>query len=204
MTDSNRDQLPPDLAQMGERLRAERSHPTPVELDRILTRAQATARRSRPGSGLKGALVKSRLAITSMVVMGLVFSGTGGALALSGSSGDINAAQAEYCQPGNTPPPCGETLAPPPAPLSQSEEPLTPEADDTLEGETRDDVAGVTDEGGSGGGGSETLQPLRQIENQSDDDLPFTGYAAIPLILVGLMLLAGGLLLRRESQRTTI
>jgi hypothetical protein len=44
------------------------------------------------------------------------------------------------------------------------------------------------------------LQPERQEENGSNGQLPFTGFAAIPVLLGGIALLSGGLLLRRRAR----
>jgi hypothetical protein len=50
------------------------------------------------------------------------------------------------------------------------------------------------------------LQPTRQVEtgaagtgSTGGNDLPFTGYLAIPVLLGGVALLASGLVLRRRS-----
>jgi hypothetical protein len=53
----------------------------------------------------------------------------------------------------------------------------------------------------SGNGESSGLQPTRQVENGSSGELPFTGFAAIPILLGGVALLSGGLLLRRRASR---
>ena len=53
-----------------------------------------------------------------------------------------------------------------------------------------DDVAGVE---------SDDLQPTQQVEASAGDELPFTGFAAIPVLLGGVALLGGGLVLRRRS-----
>ena len=45
------------------------------------------------------------------------------------------------------------------------------------------------------------LQPERQEENGSSGQLPFTGFAAIPVLLGGIALLSGGLVLRRRSRQ---
>ena len=47
----------------------------------------------------------------------------------------------------------------------------------------------------------ETTQPTRQVAVQAEGgELPFTGLAAIPIILVGLALTVGGLVLRRRTR----
>ena len=45
------------------------------------------------------------------------------------------------------------------------------------------------------------LQPERQEENGSSGQLPFTGFAAIPVLLGGIALLSGGLMLRWRSRQ---
>ena len=44
------------------------------------------------------------------------------------------------------------------------------------------------------------LQPERQEENGSNGQLPFTGFAAIPVLLGGIALLSGGLVLRWRAR----
>jgi len=64
------------------------------------------------------------------------------------------------------------------------------------------------DEGVRGGGGSTSggggVQPARQVEvgtsAPTSGELPFTGYAGITVLLIGLALLATGLVLRRRTQ----
>jgi hypothetical protein len=165
MKESDRDTLPPELMDMGERLRSERPQATPFELDRIHARARAqVTRRPRPASGLKGVLVKSRLAITMMLVCGLLVSGTGGALALSGGSSSGSASQAEYCPTGSTDPSCSDIH-------------------DKIQ--THD-----------------KFDPKQQTTDNGN--LPFTGYAAVPVVLVGLGLLGFGVFLRRENRRRSV
>jgi hypothetical protein len=45
------------------------------------------------------------------------------------------------------------------------------------------------------------LQPERQEENGSSGQLPFTGFAAIPVLLGGIALLSGGLMLRWRARK---
>ena len=57
--------------------------------------------------------------------------------------------------------------------------------------------AGTQDEGGG-------AQPARQVEagaqaTGDEEQLPFTGFAAIPILLGGVALLTSGLVLRRRS-----
>jgi len=118
--------------------------------------------------------MRSRLAIIAMLVFGGLLSTGGGALAVSGfSSQQDNAAVSQY---GG--------------------------------GEDNGDQ-GVLGEDESGGGptenngGSSPAQPNRQVEAGAQgtgaEQLPFTGFAAIPILLGGVALLASGLVLRRRT-----
>jgi hypothetical protein len=166
--------------------------------------------------------MKSRVAILGMLVTGILFSTAGAGLALSGGAQN-NAAVSQYATPTPTPTPvCTET----PSPGNTS-----PTSSPTPGGSTGSGNAGgnVCEEGGvlpaeetnapssgsqpaeaknnSGGGGvlpaEETnTQPERQAgAAATTSQLPFTGYAAIPVLLGGLILLTGGLLLRRRVTR---
>jgi len=122
--------------------------------------------------------MRSRLAIIAMLVFGGLLSTSGGALAVSGfTSQQGNAAQGQY---GGV----------------QGEE------DDSGD-------QGVLGEDESGGGGpvedsGGPTQPARQVEagaqgTGGEEQLPFTGFAAIPILLGGVALLASGLVLRNRS-----
>ena len=52
----------------------------------------------------------------------------------------------------------------------------------------------------NGNGETTGLQPERQVESGSNSQLPFTGFAALPVLLGGIALLSGGLVLRRRSR----
>ncbi len=54
---------------------------------------------------------------------------------------------------------------------------------------------------GSSGGPTAKAQPARQVDAASTDKLPFSGYAGISVLLIGLALLGGGLVLRRSTRR---
>lgn len=61
---------------------------------------------------------------------------------------------------------------------------------------------------GKGPGGQErppaaVAQPSRQVEAGGGGKIPFTGYAAIPTLLIGIALLAMGLILRGRSDSST-
>ena len=98
------DGLPADLIQVAERLREERPGATALELDEIKLRVKPRASRTAPGLVMrtKGVLMKSRLALTTVLVLGILFSGAGATLAVSGLSGDGGAGTAQYQKPGDS------------------------------------------------------------------------------------------------------
>ena len=113
--------------------------------------------------------MKSRLTILAMLVAGILLSTTGAGLAISGNSSRGDAGIAQYGTPTPTATPQG-------------------------------DVLGEEESGGSGNApaASEETQPARQVE-ASGNSLPFTGYAALPILLGGVALLTTGLVLRRRT-----
>jgi hypothetical protein len=171
--DHDMDRIPDDLRQVGDRLRSDRPRLSPMELDRIKLRlmAQAAADRSRPRTR-KGDLLKSRLAITVMLVLGLLFSTTGAGLAVSGLADDGSAGKAQYVAPGQE---GGEELG---------------EESEGVGEESAGDEAGARARAGE------------QAAATADggDGLPFTGLAAIPLLLAGTALMITGFTLRRRSR----
>src|SRR4051812_3465857 len=92
---SQYDDLQPDLQPVIDQLRANRPEATALELDAVKQRVQARvanpARRRTRGNQL----MKSRLVILTMLVLGMLLSTTGAGLAVSGLSGD-NASVAQY------------------------------------------------------------------------------------------------------------
>ena len=93
--------LPEDLAQVEERLRRERAEASSLDLDRIKTRAMASAATSRT----KGFNVKSR-SIATLLTVALMAAGTGGVIAGGGhGGGNGNASKSQYkpgCGPKKT------------------------------------------------------------------------------------------------------
>ena len=128
--------------------------------------------------------MKSRLVVLTTLVLGMLLSTAGAGLAVSGISG--NAAQDQYETPTPTPPTTGGGGV-----LGD---------EDTGSGVQPDDAAGGGPGGGEGGDEGAGVQPSRQVEaGANDNELPFTGFAAVPILLGGLVLLTAGLALRRRS-----
>ncbi|MGH2899145.1 MAG: hypothetical protein ACRDMZ_10770, partial [Solirubrobacteraceae bacterium] len=117
--------------------------------------------------------MRSRIAITALLATGALMSSGGAALGVSALSTSSDASQAQY----------GPLQATPPANVSPSGNTLAAGEGDDFQpaGGTKD----ATDESTP----TATAQPARQLEANGDDELPFTGYAAIPLLLAGLALL---------------
>jgi hypothetical protein len=95
MRNPDLNRCPPDLVETFELLERERPVATPLELDQMKTRIMAR-RQSMRRSGSKGSLLKTRFAITMMLVLGILMSCTGAGLAVSGSSGSGSAGAAQY------------------------------------------------------------------------------------------------------------
>ena len=128
-------------------------------------------RRVRQRVARKGQPMRSRLAILAMLVVGILISGTGAGLAVQGfDQSGPDASKAQYPTP--TP---GSVLGE----EDTGGGPVAPE-------ETPDVVEEEDD-----------AQVAQQVE--SGDSLPFTGFAAIPVVLAGVALIGGGLMLRRQS-----
>jgi len=141
--------------------------------------------------------MKSRLVILSMLVFGMLLSTAGAGLAVSGLSGNPSASSAQY--PSTTP--TGTVN-------SQS----TPNGGGVLGAQDTDNGQNVAPEDTNGGGTSPSsngtspsngTQPSRQVEagaaTTTGSSLPFTGFAAIPILFGGLVLLGGGLVLRSRA-----
>jgi hypothetical protein len=167
-----------ELGSVIDRLKAERPTASDLELglirQRVESRVAPSARRSR-----RTEFMRSRLAIIAMLVFGMVLSTGGGALAVSGfTSQQGNAAQGQYQQGVDD----------------------EDDGDTGVLGEDEDSGAPAGDDDGAPAG---DVQPARQVEAGAQatggEQLPFTGFAAIPILLGGVALLASGLVLRKRA-----
>lgn len=185
MDNSNRNRTPAELEGIEAKLRAERHEASPLELDRIKLQAIRQAERARPSliARKKGIFMKSRLALTLLLVAGFMMSTTGATLAISGSSGSGSAADNQYVAPqnehgGNHP---------------------------------EHEVKGENANGGNQP--NKTLQPTAETEVapapaaeqqavvSSGSSLPFTGFVAIPLLVIGVGLVLVGGFIAVKSRR---
>jgi hypothetical protein len=155
------------------------------ELDEIKQRV----RRRAADPSRRSQSMKSRVAILGMLVTGLLFSTAGAGLALSGAQKpNTNASISQYVTPTPTP-----TPTPPPE-------------GGILPAEAESNTNAPAEESGGGGVApaedtAAATQPERQQAAAAQtSQLPFTGFAAIPILLGGLALLTGGLILRRRTR----
>lgn len=160
---------------------------TDTEFARV--RRTALERTSSPRRRAAAPFTRSRVAITSMLAAGALMSSGGAALGVSALSTDLTARAAQYGTTQQTTP---QTLAAPVA---------GPEADTAAAGGaggvSNAPAGGETNAAPAGGAEQAAAQAPRQLEASERSELPFTGYVAIPLLLGGLALLAGGCVLRR-------
>ncbi len=188
-------------------LKDERPQATDLELDAIKQRV----RRRAADPSRRNQSMKSRLAILGMLVAGLVFSTAGAGLAIQGQNGS-NAAISQYGTPTPTATPvCTPTPTDTVTPTT-GDGTVTPSdicgEGGVLPAEEENAPAGGGGNGGeaptTGGGGTlpaeETQAERQQAAAAQTSELPFTGFAAIPVLLGGLALLAGGLVLRSRTK----
>jgi hypothetical protein len=184
-SNSNRNRIPAELQGIEETLRANRHESSPLELDRIKLQAIRQAERTRPSliARQKGTFMKSRLALTLVLVAGFMLSTTGATLAISGSSGSGSAATNQYVSPGSN------------------------EGNHPQHG-----VKGANAKGNDGNNKPEnTIGTTPEVEVaptaeqqavvSSGSSLPFTGFVAIPLLIIGLGLVFGGTVLGLKSRK---
>src|SRR5215213_7206082 len=177
---SHHDDLQPDLQPVIDQLRANRPEATALELDAIKQRIRArSSQPARRRTTRRAQLMKSRLVILSMLVLGMLLSTAGAGLAVSGLAGQDNASTAQYGTPTPTPTGGGNVLG---------------------DEDSGNNVLPEESNSPSGGGGN-AVQPARQVEAgaTTNSKLPFTGFAAVPVLLGGIALLSVGLVLRRRT-----
>src|SRR5215210_7606558 len=185
---SNYDDLQPDLQPVIDQLRANRPEATALELDAIKQRVRARSSQPARRRTRRAQLMKSRLVILSMLVFGMLLSTAGAGLAVSGIAGSKDASVTVYGQ------------ATPNANASP-----TPASNVLGDEDSGQNVLPADDTSPSGGGGGTSpgsgVQPSRQVEAGADtgSELPFTGFAAIPILLIGIAMLSAGLVLRRQK-----
>lgn len=146
--------------------------------------------------------MRSRLAIMAVLATGAVMSTGGAALGVSALSTDLTASSAQYGTPATaTPSATGNSGVLGTSGSGGTTTPTAGSAGVKGAGTSSPRNSGVAGESTSGTTPTAVAQAPRQLEASQGDQLPFTGYAAIPLLLGGLALLAVGLVLRRSTRR---
>jgi len=166
------------------RLHAGRPELTPLELDAVkrdvLARIAGTGtRRSKD--------MRSRAAILVTLALGFVLSTSGAGLAISGFVDNDQASIAQYGTPTPSTPPNSNNVSP--------QSPTTQVPENEVLPEKKTEARTPTTPR------SDVVQPSRQVVNAatSGSELPFTGFAAIPVLILGLCLVSAGMVLRRRS-----
>jgi hypothetical protein len=166
-----------ELQSVVNELRAHRPQATPLELDTVKQQVRARVATRPAGRRARSAsLMKSRLAILSMLVTGMLLSTAGAGLAIDGVTGTNNASVAAYDNGDNR----GDVLG---------------------EDNSKSPAGGVAgEENSSAPTPASGVQPTRQVEaGAGSNSLPFTGFLAIPVLLGGVALLGTGLVLRHRA-----
>ena len=164
---------PLDLADVTELLRDNAPRLRDGELEGVKLRVLARTP--------KGPAMRSRLSITAALVAGLLMSFSGVALGISGISSSGSASTAQYTQPGSQTP-----------------------AGEQIPGGTTTPTTPTISSPGSPGNESSTpasVKATKQVASSPIREIPFTGFLAIPVLVIGMALLVTGALLRRKTLR---
>jgi len=206
--------LPADLRDVARRVRAEHPAASSLELDSLRQRIQRCG--ARPARSRR-TFMKSRMMMTAMLTLGVLMSTTGAGLAVTGLAGSGSASQAQYpdnregC--GNSGSALGDVGSGgsggdvgsggsgggagsgggsgdpgDPGTLGSASgcDPVSADPRDPVSADSSDPEA--------------TVQESRQLAAAGDDELPFTGFVAVPVLVGGVALMGTGLVLRRRSQ----
>ena len=191
---SRKPPVPEDLSGIDAVLRDQRPQLPADRMRFVAARARSRARVSiMQHTSQKESFLRSRIAITLMLVFGFGFSTAGVGMAVQGvAPTGLSAQQSQYDQAPQQP------LVP-----SPDRNEVQDEVDEGPTAPTNDrggnEVAGEQESGGQVAG--DQAQETRQLaaEARTADELPFTGFAAIPVLLMGFVLLTAGFVLRRRA-----
>jgi hypothetical protein len=176
---------PDDTDGLGDRLRAERPHLDAEGEARVReTVAARFAHRPRPSR-------RPLLGVAALLAAGLVLTGGGAAAAISGFAADTTAVNAQYSTPVQPNPVVTGESTPNPAVGGAG-------AVDTTPTDTTPTLGTQGEQDDSTPDADAPNQVVAAAD--SGDTLPFTGLAAIPIVIVGAMLIAAGALLRRRTR----
>jgi hypothetical protein len=197
---SRKHDIPEDLRGIDAALRDARPELPADRLASVAARARSRARASVLAHiHHKESFLRSRIAITLMLVLGFGFSSAGVGMAVNGvSSQDTSAADAQYDNVDQQP------LVP--APNRNEVQDETDQGTNPTNNRGGNQVGGENANNQVGGENAnqvaaEEAQETRQLgaEQGGEEELPFTGFAAIPVLLMGFALLTAGFVLRRRA-----
>lgn len=211
---SNRNRIPAELEDIEDTLRANRHEASPLELDRIKLQAIRQAAQGRPSfvARQKGAFMKSRLAMMLVIAAGFMLSTTGAGLAISGSSSSGSAAGTQYT-------PAGVEEHGGQKPEGQGVKGAATKGGNECAENGANGNGGNSGANANGNGSNcnhsepaaaETapaeveVAPVpaeQQAVVSNGSSLPFTGFVAIPLLIIGVLMVVGGALLRLKSRK---
>ncbi|MDX6718118.1 MAG: hypothetical protein QOJ63_372 [Solirubrobacteraceae bacterium] len=184
-----------DLENLGQQLRAAASDPSEAQLARVRRRALGSAER-RASRARPGVLI-------ALLTAGILTTSAGATMAVSGISSRQDASVAQY---GGGVVPANGTVSGVSGGSGAAEAPGGSGAGEAPGGS--DTVGGVTTGSGGPAPAAATLAdtptsaaaPNAEQPVLDSGSLPFTGYAGIAALLLGLGLLGAGLVLRRGSR----
>jgi hypothetical protein len=178
--------LPEEFGGIVEQLRAHLAELSPLDLDRIkrTSRDRAVGQPRLRIKREERIVMKTRASILAVLASGIVLSGGGAAMGISGLANDGSASQAQYLT-SVTPKHQGA------AQVLGAHANVKGQAVKTRGAHATRPAAAVSP--------SAVAQPTRQQSLSRGGSLPFTGYAAIPVLLMGLGLLGTGLVMRRRT-----
>lgn len=188
--------VPAELREIERRLRDERPTLTELELDEVKLRAKRSAAQgSDKLRKQKGTFMKSRFALLVILSLGVLACGAGGTLAASAvaASGSAGSAQYEpdeheFCEEGGSG--GGE---------NGCEEPCEESGGGSAgAGQYEPGCSHPCDESESGAASAQLGEHGEGCAHKPAS-LPFTGFPAIPVLIVGLGLLGAGLAMRMRS-----
>ncbi len=194
MADRDDQSLPPELLGVAERLRADIEGPGSLELDRMKLRASARARRARTHPLLtKGNFMRTRLLVAALLTLGLLFTFSGAVALAEHVPGpdDEDAAAQQYGGDDDV----------------GGDDDGGDDGDGTggFDDGVGDGTGGFGDGTGTGDGtGDGDGEGLSAGDQSSADDgigLANTGLLAIPLLLVGVVMLGAGAFVGVRTRR---
>ena len=215
-SNSNRNRIPAELQDIEDTLRANRHEASPLELDRIKLQAIRQAAQGRPSfvARQKGAFMKSRLAMMLVIAAGFLLSTTGAGLAISGSSSSGSAAGTQYT-------PAGVEEHGGHQNEGQGVKGAATHGGNKCSGNGGNNSGSNGAGGNSGANGNGNCNNSEPAETEpapaevevapvpaeqqavvsSGSSLPFTGFVAIPLLIIGVLMVVGGAMLRFKSRK---